>query len=97
MRRSPTEITHGVSGMTSALKLPPLNLGHAMRTEPRAFDSLPAVFRVIDCGSFRINIIAPALLIYLSAMRLYPHPVSMIKLSAPGYAASLSVHPAAAV
>eukprot|EP00959_Pyramimonas_sp_CCMP1952_P119760 2504131-Pyramimonas_sp.AAC.1 len=29
-------------------------------------------------------------------MRLYPHPVSTIKLSAPRYAASLSVHPAAA-
>eukprot|EP00959_Pyramimonas_sp_CCMP1952_P266453 5570525-Pyramimonas_sp.AAC.1 len=32
-----------------------------------------------------------------SAIRLYPHPVSMIKLSALRYAASLSVHPAAAV
>eukprot|EP00959_Pyramimonas_sp_CCMP1952_P299028 6254815-Pyramimonas_sp.AAC.1 len=30
-------------------------------------------------------------------MRLYPHPVSIIKLSAPRCAASLSVHPAAAV
>eukprot|EP00959_Pyramimonas_sp_CCMP1952_P320330 6704070-Pyramimonas_sp.AAC.1 len=61
MHRSPTEITHGVSGMTNALKLPPLNLGHAMRTEPKAFDSPPAVFKAIDCGNFRINIIAPAL------------------------------------
>eukprot|EP00959_Pyramimonas_sp_CCMP1952_P003853 81264-Pyramimonas_sp.AAC.1 len=68
MHRSPTEITHGVSGLAEAFRLPPLKLGHAMRTEPRAFDSLPAKFRVIDCGSFRISLIAPALLIYFSAM-----------------------------
>eukprot|EP00959_Pyramimonas_sp_CCMP1952_P420110 8799553-Pyramimonas_sp.AAC.1 len=66
-----------------------------MQTDTRAFDSPPAVFRVI-AEAFD-SIIAPALLIYLSAMGLSPHPVSIRKLSAPRYAASLSAHPAAAV
>eukprot|EP00959_Pyramimonas_sp_CCMP1952_P027803 583358-Pyramimonas_sp.AAC.1 len=74
MHRSPTEIAHGVSGMAKALKLPPLNSRHAMRTEPKAFDSPPAVFRVFDCGSFRINLIAPALLIYFVRYEVIPTP-----------------------
>eukprot|EP00959_Pyramimonas_sp_CCMP1952_P075285 1573381-Pyramimonas_sp.AAC.1 len=68
MHRSPAEIAHGVSGMARAIKLPPLKLRHAMRTEPRALDSPPAVFRVIDCGSYRISLIAPAFLIHFSAV-----------------------------
>ena len=96
MHRSPTEITAGVSGMTNASKLPPLNLGHAMRTEPRALEEPPAVFRVIDCLSLRINPIAPAKRMYLSAMRLCPHPVSTMKLNGPRCTESESRHPTAA-
>eukprot|EP00959_Pyramimonas_sp_CCMP1952_P016851 357309-Pyramimonas_sp.AAC.1 len=42
MHRSPTGITHGVSGMTEAIKLPPLNLERAMQTEPRAIRFSPS-------------------------------------------------------
>ena len=97
MHRSPTDRTAGVFGMTSASKLPPLNFGHAMRTEPRAFDGPPAVFKVTDCESLRIRPIAPANLTYLSAMRLCPHPVSTIKLNGPRCAESESRRPTAAL
>eukprot|EP00959_Pyramimonas_sp_CCMP1952_P409590 8583988-Pyramimonas_sp.AAC.1 len=83
MRRSPTEITAGVHGMTSASKFPPLKVGHATQTEPRAREEHPAEFRTIASSSRFIRKIAPAARMNFSAERLCPQPVSTTNRSSP--------------
>eukprot|EP00959_Pyramimonas_sp_CCMP1952_P261329 5463511-Pyramimonas_sp.AAC.1 len=96
MRRSPTEITAGVSGMTSASKFPPLKMGHATQTEPRAREEPPAAFRATESSNLLIMPIASAARINFSAMRLCPQPLSTMSLSVPRCTGDFSLRPAAA-
>ena len=85
MQSSPTEITLGVSGMTIALNPPPSSLSQATRTEPRARDGPPAVFRVIGTFKSFSRPMAFALRRYFIAIRFEPHPVSMMNLMEPSW------------